>query len=268
MSRRSFADILLNSDFNPADEYYSLVHLLYESDYPDQYSFYSLMNMYFGAMPFADTAISLRDFNQRHHFSFSTDDDLSAIDLDRLLLLCEYILNFAKQMQNIDDCMQDSLFLIKHIQAVCDKISYQEVEVNGIFALVPKSDLINAAAECSPAEVSIDLLTFDYWRYKGDLERKRQYLSKFARELEPKRACLESLSKRLTSDFFYLVNSLNIRHNNVSEDSKKYFEPLGSMSDHELESWYDTLRNMAASLFLLNDYSECSESINALKKNH
>ena len=58
MSRRSFADILLNSEFNPADEYYSLVHLLYDSDSPDHYSFYSLMNMYFGAMPFADTAIS------------------------------------------------------------------------------------------------------------------------------------------------------------------------------------------------------------------
>lgn len=268
MSRRSFADILLNSEFNPAVEYYSLVHLLYDSDSPDHYSFYSLMNMYFGAMPFADTAISLRDFNQRHHFIFSTDDDLSAVDLDRLLLLCEYILNFAKQMQNIDVCMQDALFFIRHIRAVCDKISYQEVEVKGIFALVPRNDLINAAAECSPAEVSIDLITFDYWRYKGDLERKRQYLSKFARELEPKREYLESLSKRLTSDFFYLVNSLNIRHNNISEESKKYFEPLRSMSDHELESWYDTLRNMAASLFLLTDYSEHSESINTLKQNH
>ena len=266
MSRRSFADILLNSEFNPADEYYSLVHLLYDSDSPDHYSFYSLMNMYFGAMPFADTAISLWDFNQRHHFMFSTDDDLSTVDLNRILLLCEYILNFAKQMQNIDVCMQDSLFFIRRIRAVCDKISYQEVEIKGIFALVPRNDLINAAAECSPAEVSIDLITFDYWRYKGDLERKRQYLSKFARELEPKRERLESLSKRLTSDFFYLVNSLNIRHNNAAEDSKKYFEPLGSMSDHELESWYDTLRNMAASLFLLDDYSGFAESISKLKQ--
>lgn len=59
MSRRSFADILLNSEFSPSDEYYSLVHLLYDSDPPDQCSFYSLMNMYFGLMPFAGTAISL-----------------------------------------------------------------------------------------------------------------------------------------------------------------------------------------------------------------
>lgn len=268
MSRRSFADILLNSEFSPSDEYYSLVHLLYDSDPPDQCSFYSLMNMYFGLMPFAGTAISLWDFNHRHNFTFSTDDDLSTVDLNRLLLLCEYILNFAIHMQNIDDCMQESLFLIKHIRAICNKISYQESEVKGIFVLVTRNDLINASAECSPAEVAIDLITFDYRRYKGDLDRKRQYLSKFARELEPKRECLEALSKRLTSDFFYLVNSLNIRHNNASEDSKKYFEPLGSMSDHELESWYDTLRNMAASLFLLVDYSDISESINSLKHNH
>lgn len=267
MGRRSFADILLESEFNPAHEYYSLVHLLYDSD-PDHFCFYSLMRMHFGSMPFADTAISLEDFNQRHHFSFSTDDDLSAIDLDKLLLLCEYILNFAKYMQNIVVCVQESQFFIRHIQAICDKISYQEVEIKGLFALVPRNDLINAAAECSPPDVSIDLITFDYWRYRGDLERKRQYLSKFARELEPERELLESLSKRLTSDFFYLVNSLNIRHNNVSEGSKKYFEPLVSMSDQELESWYDTLRNMAAGLFLLIDYSEHSESINALKKNH
>lgn len=268
MSRRSFADILLNSEFNPADEYNSLVHLLYDSDSVDHYSFYSLMRMEFGMMPFAGTATSLEDFNQRYHFQFSTDDDLSGVDLDKLLLLCEYILNFAIHMKNNVMCMQESEILINHIQAVCDKISYQEAEIEGLSILVPRNDLINAAAECAPPDVSIDLITFDYWRYRGDLERKRQYLSKFARELEPKRQRLEALSKRLTSDFFYMVNSLNIRHNNVSEDSKKYFEPLGSMSDQELESWYDTLRNMAACLFLLIDYSDHSESINALKKNH
>lgn len=266
MRRRSFADIVLNSGFNPADEYYSLVHLLYDSSSVDNYSFYSLMRAEFGMMPFAGTAISLEDFNQRYNFHFSTDDDLSDVNLDKLLLLCEYILNFAKHMKNNVVCMQESEFFINHIQAVCDKISYQEAEVEGLFILVPRNDLINAAAECAPKDVSIDLITFDYWRYRGDLERKRQYLSKFSRELEPKRECLEALSKRLTSDFFYLVNSLNIRHNNVSEDSKKYFEPLGSMSNQELESWYDTLRNMAAGLFLLVDYSEHSECVNALKK--
>lgn len=70
MSRRSFADILLNSEFNPADEYNSLVHLLYDSDSVDHYSFYSLMRMEFGMMPFAGTATSLEDFNQRYHFNF------------------------------------------------------------------------------------------------------------------------------------------------------------------------------------------------------
>lgn len=63
--------------------------------------------------------------------------------------------------------MQESEILINHIQAVCDKISYQEAEIEGLSILVPRNDLINAAAECAPPDVSIDLITFDYWRYRG-----------------------------------------------------------------------------------------------------
>ena len=65
MSRRSFADILLNSEFNPADEYNSLVHLLYDSDSVDHYSFYSLMRMEFGMMPFAGTATAANEARRR-----------------------------------------------------------------------------------------------------------------------------------------------------------------------------------------------------------
>ena len=64
--RRTFAEVLRSSGIDVQAEYNSLQSLVYE-----RYGLYTLMDSHFREVWFADTAISLDDFNERHNFDFS-----------------------------------------------------------------------------------------------------------------------------------------------------------------------------------------------------
>lgn len=113
-----------------------------------------------------------------------------------------------------------------------------------------------------PEALGSDLFCYDYRCYSGDLDSKRKILVSLATSLEPYRAKLSCIAKNFTSDYFYLVNSLNIRHNNVDAlDPGKYKELVAKMPDDELEKWYDTVRYMSAAAFLLLDYADRAEAV-------
>ena len=46
----------------------------------------------------------------------------------------------------------------------------------------------------------------------------------------------------LESDFFYMVNSMNVRHNNCDDaDKKKYNAKFVTLTSQEQEDWYDEI---------------------------
>ncbi len=45
-------------------------------------------------------------------------------------------------------------------------------------------------------------------------------------------------------NIFFMLNNLNVRHNNVNEKDKKYKAYTAHMNDEELEKWYDELYQM------------------------
>ena len=220
----------------------------------------------FCLMPFAGTACNLEDFNERNDFDFEYGEYPKS--LDDLLLFCEYVYNFAVNMNASNDCYSEKAFgVVRHIGALVDKLGYRFVEGGILWVLVPTNEEIEAAAEVAPPQAGNDLFRYDYRAYRGDLDGKRKILVSLATALEPHRLQLSEIAKGFTSDYFYLVNNLNIRHNNVeSADSGKYKEFVAQMSDEELEDWYDTVRYMSATAFLLLEYGEDAESIKSLKR--
>lgn len=260
--RRTFSDILNDAEVDVAAEYHSLHMLVFQ-----RYGFYSDMEEHFRQMPFAGTAYSLQDFNERNRLDFEQLEYSN--NLDDLLLLCEYVYSFAMELNAASDCGSGRSFeVVRHIKTLADKIGYRFVQDRDLWVLVPMNEKIVAAAEVAPEAVGNDLFRYDYRGYKGDLDGKRKILTSLARALESHRVELAKMAKDFTSDYFFLVNSLNIRHNNVeAADPGKYKEVVALMSTDELEEWYDTVRYMSAAAFLLLDYGGSSEDIKDLKPN-
>ena len=260
--RRTFADILNDAEVDVFAEYHSLYMLVFQG-----YGFYGDMEEHFRQMPFAGTAYNLQDFNERNQLDFEQLEYSS--NFDDLLLLCEYVYNFAMGLIASSNCGSGGSYeVVQHIEALADKIGYRLVQDRDLWVLVPMNEKIEAAAEVAPEAAGNDLFRYDYRGYKGDLDGKRKILVSLARALEPHRDELAKMAKDFTSDYFFLVNSLNIRHNNVEAiDPGKYKEVVALMSPNELEEWYDTVRYMSATAFLLLEYGESSERIKGLKRN-
>lgn len=259
--RRTFADILNDAEVDVFAEYRSLYMLVFQ-----RYGFYGDMEEHFRQMPFAGTAYNLQDFNERNELDFEHVEYSS--DLDDLLLLCEYVYNFAIRLVASSDCGSGrSSEVVRHIETLKDKVGYRFVRDGNLWVLVPMNEKIVAAAEVAPEAAGNDLFRYDYRGYKGDLESKRRILASLALAIEPRRTELSNIAKVFTSDYFYLVNNLSIRHNNVSSaDCGKYNDWVARMPSDELEGWYDAVRDMSAAAFLLLEYLDTKEKINEKKQ--
>ena len=83
--------------------------------------------------------------------------------------------------------------------------------------------------------------------------------------MEPKRKLMDSINKTLSSDIFYMLNNLNLRHNNGSKDDKNYKSVVANMCKPTLESWYDELYQMMLLAFLEIDQQDRASKVKDLK---
>lgn len=86
-----------------------------------------------------------------------------------------------------------------------------------------------------------------------------------AADLEPKRTELTKLNKQLADNIFFMLNNLNIRHNNRSKNDKNYKEYVAKMRKDRLEKWYDELYQMILLANLLLDDADRADKVKELK---
>lgn len=264
MPRISFIDILRNADIDISSEY-KAVHSLFYDEHAEicSTSLYDLVNDNFMYLPIHDTCLTLSEFDNRFGFRFRTVS--SSDDLDDLVLLIEYVLNFIMQVHEIPDAeyyLEEAAytFIPKHIHSVCEKIHYEIVETKDGYILVADNPAAVEAAQVLPIENSYLPLQYSHHALQGDIQAKRNVLLNLSNELEPKRETLRKMDKDLENDLFFCLNSLNIRHNNISSLSSKYKKYIAEMSAADLEKWYDYTYNMIlVALIKLGDYPSSTE---------
>lgn len=116
--------------------------------------------------------------------------------------------------------------------------------------------------------ISDEIIEYNRYLLRGDLERKREILIKLADVLEPKKKDLDRIFKQASSDFFYMANSMNIRHNNCDPNGPNYKKKFAELNPKEKEKWYDEAYNQALLLFALLEYDVRKESIKSYKENN
>jgi hypothetical protein len=77
---------------------------------------------------------------------------------------------------------------------------------------------------------------------------------------------LEKINPKIESNIFYLLNNLDIIHENVAPESKNYKEYIANMGQKELEEWYDDTYYLALISLALLDNVERNNRIEDLKR--
>jgi len=261
MEELHFSQVLKNASIDKRKEYDRLYWMFYLCQI-EGYGQKTTLREYFARdfirIPFRGTCISLEDFDDTYGIHFEKEPQK---DTD-LISLCEYSYNLAKYYLEPGSMGCNIQLYIRQVERVIEAIGYMANEQDGITDFVPKDQTAIAVAEIVDPSLSYKVLEYNHHSMKGDLERKRTILLALADRLEPRRSELKNIDKTLESNLFFLLNRMNIRHNNVETDGKF----VSNMNNEELENWYDETYQVCLLAFLELDNVERNVRIKELKE--
>lgn len=123
-----------------------------------------------------------------------------------------------------------------------------------------------AVAEIVDKEISYKVLRYNHYMLRGDLQAKKDILLVLSNDLETKRKQLHGIDQVLEDGIFYILNNLNLRHNNMALGDKNYRQAVADMDAATLEVWYDELYQMMLLAYLQLDQAERNQKVKALKQ--
>lgn len=261
MSRIPFSQVLKNAPVDIRKEYDRLYKMFHYSDF-NTTSLREWCDIYFEKFDFRNTCISLNDFDETNNFHFDAEPE--EFDIDYLISFCEYSYNLVYNLAVLhrDKSYQQSKNYLAQVEKVIENIGYMASKQGNVTDFVPKDQAAISVAEIIDPNLSYKVIEYNHHSMKGDLERKKAILLALADKLEPKKSELENIDKTLKSNLFFLLNHMNIRHNNVETDGKF----VANMNNEELENWYDETYQVCLLAFLELDNVERNVRIKELKE--
>ena len=227
------------------------------------------------------------DWMQRGHF-VDLDDFLKCIGFDNLkksatedveefLTLIELIYN-VWVLVNVDVANYNKIgYKLEwegnyyHLKKVMDDIlgqynytAYVDKK-NEKVLVIENTPGVTAVAEIVEPSLALEVIKYNHYALKGEIELKKSILLKMAQQLEPQRKSLHTIDSKLEDNIFFMFNNLDLRHNNRSANDKSYKEYVAKMKKRDLEKWYDELYQMVLLAFLLLDNVDRTEKVKELK---
>jgi hypothetical protein len=196
--------------------------------------------------------------------------------LDSFLTLIELVLNFwdlaEKKLhtENSTTRSHSNFYHLKELMEDClsnynQKAYYFEDEERVIVA-EDKAE-VTSVAEIVPIDLAMEIVRYNHRTLRRNIEAKKTILLKMGSDIEAKRSDLERVNRPLASDIFFMLNNMDIRHNNSTPtDPSKYKKFVADMDAKTLEYWYDELYQMILLANLELDQVDRTESVKQLKK--
>jgi len=270
MSRVPFSQVLKNAKIDIRREYDRLYELFYIAPLysSNGTTIRNVCASYFLRYPFRDTCVSLDDFDDIHEYRFAKVP--SDFDLDYLISFCEYSYNLARNIPAGSLCSEwnEAIhFYLQQINLVVEKIGYMANTQDCIITdFVPKDQVAISVAEIVDPNLSYRVIEYNHYSMKGDLERKKETLLALGDKLEPQREKLRHINASLESDVFFLLNTLNIRHNNT-DPGKNLIPFVADMDKATTEQWYDDTYQLCLLAFLELDNLDRKDRVKQLREN-
>lgn len=271
--RRNFYELLSERAIDPMQEFATLWKLLrVEKCFSTGYGSYSLAywinEKYFRNLPFRGSFTSLTEMMDEFGLC-----ERAVVDLDKLFLFCELLHAVLPGDSLIDS---NRLFnqrntILQNIEYILERTNHELVkDPNGNTIIVEKNKNATMAAQLVDDEmVAFELISYNHFALKGDLDGKKKLLLSVAAYIEPilkSKVLQQNGYKQLESDAGFLFNNFHIRHNNkVGAKAQEY---IATIKDSDLEEWYDKAYEVALSVIIINDYLTINREIADIKTNH
>lgn len=276
MTRRNIFDLLTNN-FDQMKEM-SRIDRLFRSEKFYTVGKHSVITIYdfveihcFPKWKNRGHCIDLRDFLETVQYSDAMR--FSTCDINWLFTFIEIVYNcwwmaFRNGFPEIIDPEDEQIFklLCRTMDDCLAHFNHKAVyfEDQEQLIVIEDNPAITATAEIIEQDLAYSVLRYNHFLLKGDLKAKRSILLAIGAGLEPKRKQLTALNSSL-DDIFFMLNNLNLRHNNCTEGDRNYRKAVANFDDTTMEEWYDELYQMMLLAYLEIDHENRKSKIKLLK---
>lgn len=265
-------EILEKREIKPADEFRRLVDLF-------QFQWRTLCGM--NSVKRIINEIFHKVPIQIRQTFLSVDDLLKGIGLSEdyidwkqwkdLFLYSEMLLNlinYTKAYFEKDDTARETAQqIVSNIDVILEKTNHECAQIKEGYIIVDKNPATTEAIECleeKSADLALNMIEYNRVLLKGNLQRKREILVALAEYTEPMNNDFKGTQyATLYSDSRYLVNAIDIRHNNSGKGDLP--EKAKSWTPQEKEDWYDKTYQVLLTVILTRKHMDVSKEIQDLK---
>lgn len=271
MGRKNLYEILSNMNFNAFNESNALLDLFKnEKQLYDGYYRKSLMqyidNSFFRDMSIRGTYINIETMMTELQIFHPTSN------LDDLFVLCEFLIHLFSYHKLFSRKANEQVeVILKNIDVIMDKTNHTLHKIGKNQFIVVKRNVasIETAEIVTDEHISNEIMRYNHFAIKGDLEEKRQILNNIGQYLEPilkSRKLGQAGYKEIESNMGFLLNNLHIRHNN--KEGAKTQDYTKGLNNVELEEWYNKIYDLSLIVIMLNEHLPVQEEIKSLKKDY
>ncbi len=250
--------IILNNLFRDEKKFYDGRHLNTLMEYIDKY--------FFRQMSFRGTYVNIRDV------LYDLGILGSSANLDNLFLFCEFLVAILSYNSLFTpNAIEQSKIILGNIDVIMEKTNHNLQKIGDNQFIVVKKNVaaIETAEIITDNHISTEILRYNHFAIKGDIEEKRQILNNIGQYLEPilkSRKLQKAGYKEIESNMGFLLNNLHIRHNN--KEGAKAQDYTMKLSNSELEDWYNKIYDLSLIVIMLNEHLPVQEEIQSLKKDY
>lgn len=274
MGRKNFFE-RIEQNLNLQNEYEKLekIVLKYTNEY--NMSLNDEIESYFDLWKYKKNYLSFVELRSHLGFTYTKAWDYSFnAEIESIydfFVYCEMILNMIlvvlpEEAQIVNDNIIKKIIYI--INYDLESLNYTVSKMSDDqYIIVQKDAAVSEVVELVEPTIADSILEYNHYVLKGDLEKKKNILIKIAASLEPKKSGIKGINNQLCNDYFYLINNMNIRHNNCDKtDKEKYNEKFDILKSEEKEEWYDNIFQMSLLIYLLLENTKNSSKIKHFKQ--
>lgn len=275
--RKNLRDKAKNIEINYAQEMERIEHIFSKAQIIEYHSNIDYMGLYpqyttisdifdsvmFAKYPYSETFISLEDMRNSLGISHK---DIKDNNIDTMLdyfewiynILAYFLLNYNQYHFTIVNINYVSK-IINNIQIILERLNYELKEIDGYFVIYRKDSVVSTVSELYP-DISYKVLEYRRHNLSGNTDRKCEILNVLANKFEAIRPTLKANNfGEVENKTGSLLNNLNIRHNNLT--GKNANNITQSMTDEELEQWYDKTYDLLLMCFMFYHYLDFKDDI-------
>lgn len=142
--------------------------------------------------------------------------------------------------------------IIRLIDYDLNSLNHKIRKIDDKYLIIQKDATVSEVVDIVEVSLAKIILEYNHYLLKGDLEKKKNILVKIANALEPQKSEIKAINYQLFKDYFYLINNMDIRHNNCdSSDTSNYNAYFDKLTIEEKEEWYDEIYQMRLLIFFV-----------------